>query len=450
MTVPLAAALLVQALAITLLRHRLGHQWLRHPTSIMILVSAAYQGVSPLLMTIPSIGAWDTYRTGIQRGYTDSATFIMSVGILALTITYLLTCPERTSPRPCLADARVMVKALDWRWLACACVPMAILTYEGRGYNSGGPAIGNGAPLTAALASEFFVILVVLTALSILVKRGMRLFLPVLATQSLILAATGERAPVIVDAITLIMLLKHAEYRLPRLQVKAAVALTLIAILAITGTRAVEGRALYHQDNGLGARVAGLGHSLTATQSASSGPGLLAQVATRLEGTAFAGGILQSVNSGQPRLSAIYVPESMLLAVPSALWPSKLAHQDFLNPTRLEIDLFGLQNVNFLPTLPGMYMGFLTPPWLIAFMAILGLLAGCGEKLLFRYRTPARLVLLAGAINAALWYEQGLPGLEGVLRSAATVAVTIKLIEVARVKYNLQSASSGARSQFIA
>jgi hypothetical protein len=54
---------------------------------------------------------------------------------------------------------------------------------------------------------------------------------------------------------------------------------------------------------------------------------------------------------------------------------------------QLETEYFGLQNVNFLPTLPGLYLGFLTPAWLIAFLAFLGLLAGCGERALFRRLT---------------------------------------------------------------
>ena len=60
MGVTLTAALLLQALEITLLRHRLGRRWLRHPVSIMILVSVAYQGISPISLALPSIGAWDS------------------------------------------------------------------------------------------------------------------------------------------------------------------------------------------------------------------------------------------------------------------------------------------------------------------------------------------------------------------------------------------------------
>lgn len=432
MSVSLAAALLMQAIAITLLRLRLGRRWLRHPVSVMVLIAAVYQGLAPLLEAVPSADIQDTFRVGIQSSYINSAAFIMSAGMLGLIVAYLLARPERIAMQASLDDSRLILGALDWRWLACACIPLGVLTYEGRGYNNGGPAIGTGAQLSLDFASQFFVILIVLTSLSFLLKRSPRFFLPVLVVQSLFLAATGERNPVIADAITLAVLLAHAGYRLQRDQVIAAVTLIAVAVLAITGTRANHGRALYAANNGLVTRVEGLGQGFTTTTEPANpaSPGLVSQTAERLDGIAFAGGILQAVRLGQPRLSPSSVPESLLIAVPSALWQSKIGHESLFDPVQLEVEDFGLQNVNFLPTLPGMYVGFLTPAWLIAFLAFLGLLAGCGERMIFRRLTPARVVLLAGAVSAATLYEQGLPGMLITIRSAATLAAIVKLIEL--------------------
>jgi hypothetical protein len=100
----------------------------------------------------------------------------------------------------------------------------------------------------------------------------------------------------------------------------------------------------------------------------------------------------------------------------------------------MEINSFGLQQVNYLPTLPGLYIGFLSAPWLIAFLAFLGLLCGWGERWLYRRCTPVRLVLLAGAVTAALSYETGLPGMLISLRGAAAIALGVKLIEVIRMR----------------
>ena len=52
--------------------------------------------------------------------------------------------------------------------------------------------MGPSTPPSSGLASTFFVILVsILTAFSLLLRKGVRWFLPVLAAQSLLLAAAG-------------------------------------------------------------------------------------------------------------------------------------------------------------------------------------------------------------------------------------------------------------------
>ena len=115
-----------------LLRHRLGPHWLRHPVVLLVLASAVYQGVSPLLLAIPSVGAWNIYRNGIQQSFIDSATLLTSAGLLALTDDYLLTHPECADVPPAQNDAATAARVLDWRLLALACTPLAVLTYEGR------------------------------------------------------------------------------------------------------------------------------------------------------------------------------------------------------------------------------------------------------------------------------------------------------------------------------
>ena len=66
MSVTLASALLLQLVSLVLIRHRLGHGWWRRPGSLIVLSSVVYNGVSPLLLAIPSIRAQDIYRVGIQ------------------------------------------------------------------------------------------------------------------------------------------------------------------------------------------------------------------------------------------------------------------------------------------------------------------------------------------------------------------------------------------------
>jgi hypothetical protein len=141
------------------------------------------------------------------------------------------------------------------------------------------------------------------------------------------------------------------------------------------------------------------------------------------------------------------VPESLLLAVPSFAWSSKLARGTALNPAQLEIDDFGLQQINFIPPFFGLYIGFLPVAWMAAFFAGLGLLFGWGERWLLRACTPVRLVLLAESVIAVLWYQAGLPTMVVEMRTAAALALSIKGIETLRLRRSrhgtpLQTASA--------
>lgn len=436
MTVTLATALLLQSAAVALLRHRLGRTWLRRPVTLLVLASVIYDGVSPLLMTAPSIARWDIYRQGVQQSYADSAALILASGMLAFTVAYLLTRPERAVSEPSGRDLAHAARVLDWRLLALACAPLAVLTYSGRGYNNGTLTTGAGAPLSSSLASTFFVLLVVLTAFSFLLRHGGRRFLPVLAVQSVVLAAAGERTPVLVAAIALGVLLASSRMRPSARQVAVAVALTVAGIMAISGVRAEQGRALYYADSGLGARVSALASGLTSAggTSPAGGPGLAAQAAVRLDGTDFAAAILQAQAMGVPRLDPAGAPESLLTIVPSSLWPSKLAHSAALSPVGAEISGFALQPVNFLPGLAGMYAGYLSPALLIVLLGLLGAVAGWAEARLLRSASPARMVMLAGSVIAALDFERGIQGILLDLRTAAVLALAVKVAEVAMAR----------------
>jgi len=292
---------------------------------------------------------------------------------------------------------------------------------------------GAATSLTHDLAATFFTTLAVTAACGAVLRHGTRWFLPVLATQSLILAAAGERGPVLAGAVALLLMLAFVGARPSRAQLNAAAALTILAVLAIGGVRAVQGRTLFYSDSGLQARAAGLGSAVTSLGSGpQQGPGLAEQAATRLDGNAFAAGVLQAHVIGQPRLDPAAVPQSLLITVPSALWPSKLNSGAALDPVQAETDDFGLQQVNLLPTLPGLYAGYLSPPWLVMLLALLGAAAGWGERWLLRTCTPARLVMLAGAVMAVFTYEAGLPEMLLELRSAAVIAAGVWALERVR------------------
>lgn len=431
MSTTLMAALLAEFTALVLLRVCHGRRWLRRPVCWLVIVGVLYHGISAIALSIPSVRVWNTNGQGISQQYTDTATFAMSVGLLTLTVCYLVTGPWRSSTN-FEAVAQSARKILDWRILALLSIPLLVVTYSGRGYNTLTPMSGAATPLSTDLVATFFEIAILLAAFGFLLRHGMRWFVAVLIVQSIILAAAGERTPVVTDAVILLILLALMELRPSRKQIVAGAFVAMVVILGLTGYRTVSGRQLYTQDTGFRARAEGVVTGLFATGQARginiAQPGLVAQAAIRFDGDSFAGGILQAIHMGQPVLGAKAAGPSVLVAVPSALWPSKLGRAD-LNPAMTEINDFGLQQINFLPTFGGLYMGYLGPFWTVIFMAACGLAFGWGERWLFRRSSLARLIMTAGAMGAALTYEQGLPGMVVELRKAFALVIVVKLIE---------------------
>ena len=426
MNATLILALLMQGIALVAVRVRLGKGWLTRPVTLLVLAAVAYHGLSEALLAIGSIRQWDLYRIGISQAFIVQADLIMSAGLLALVLGYLVTRPER-SPLVAKEKGASTLRTIDWRIYAIACAPLAVLTYQGRGYYAS--IVGNATTQTS-LASTFLILLVMLTAFGFLSRHGMRWLVVVLIIQSLLLAAAGQRTPIVVASVGLIVLLIRVGLRPTKKQIAITLSLAMITMLAITGYRAVSGRAIYYSNSGLLVRLEALGTGLYTVTHASApgdtGPGLVTQLATRFDGDAFAGGVLQDTRRGQPELGVIPAAKSLLEVIPSSLWAEKLAHGDELNPAGTTINQFGLSNINYLPTTAGLYMAYIGPAGIIVLLAVLGFLSGLGEAWLLRRYTTARLVLLASAVEAALTYEAGLPAMLVALRAGIVLAVIEK------------------------
>jgi hypothetical protein len=427
----LLAALLVQVVSLALLRHRLGRGWLRRPVVLLMLVSVVDLGVAPALLAIPSVSAQDVFAIGVNRDFIDRADLTMSVVMLSFTIAYLLTCPEQVAGPSRPVNLAVLTRVLDWRVLAAVCVPMAVVTAAGQGYNDGSAA-GAGTSLETSLVSTFFIVTIAAAAVAFVLRHGARWFLPVLIVQLLLLALAGERTPILMDGIALIVVLVFAGVRIPPGQLLAATLLAVVAMLAINGVRVQQGRGIFYTNSGLGSRVSALGSGLFGGSPVIDVPmpGLVAQFATREAGVDFAGAILQSMSEGQSRLSAVYMPESLLYAVPSFLSADKLALGEDVTPAQLEIDDFHLQQTNYIPGMVGLYIGMLSFPSLLALFGFLEFVFGRFERWLLRECTPARVILLAGAIASAQLYQAGLPTIAVQMRSAAALALAAKCAQL--------------------
>lgn len=431
MSTTLLAALLVQVVSFALLRHRLGRRWLLRPVVLLMLVSAVDLGIAPALLAVPSISAQDIFAIGIRRDFIDRADLLMSIVMLSFTIAYLLTRPEQVAGPGRPVNLAVLTRVLDWRILMAACVPMALATAAGRGYNDG-RAGGADTSLETSLVSTFFIVIIAVAAVAFVLRHGTRWFLPVQIVQLLLLALAGERTPILMDGLALIIVPIFIGLRLPPRQLLAAALLAVVAMLAINGVRVQQGRGIFYSNSGLGSRVSALASGLFGGSPVSdvAMPGLVTQFATREAGVDFAGAIVQSMSQGESRLSAAYMPESLLLAMPSFLWTDKLALGTGMNPAQLQIDDFGLQQINYIPGMVGLYIGMLSFPSLLFLFGFLGFVFGHFERWLLRECTPARVILLAGAIASVQLYQAGLPTIVVQMRAAAALALAAKCAEL--------------------
>jgi hypothetical protein len=421
MSATLWLALVVQMSTVWLLRLGLGKGWLLRPVTVLVLASVVYDGVSQVLLAFPSVLAADQFRNGIMPGWAATANVLLSLAMLAFTVGFLLTGRQRgVAANP--ADVSAAARVLDWRLLAAVSLPLAVLTYAGRGYGAIPVAGAPPVPPSPSVASTFFVITVTLATVAFVLRHGR--LLPALAVQSLVLAAAGERLPIVAGVLIVMLVAGRAGVLPSRRQVLAGAVLGAAAVLAITGVRAHSGRGLFQTDTGFGARAAALTSGLTAPPQPGT-PGLIAQTAARFDGVSYAAGILQSHASGQPLLGPGPAAESMLEVVPKALWPSKPETGNALNAYVDQIGVFGLQDINYLPGFPGLFAGCLSWPWLLAVMALLGAAWGWAERRVMARVTAARLVLLAGMVQTAAEFEGGAPAMLAVLRTGVMAAAIV-------------------------
>ena len=200
---------------------------------------------------------------------------------------------------------------------SCA-LPLAVLTYEGRVLNT---SVSTGARGNDGRdpASAVLVILVIVAAAGFILRHGH--LIAVLAVQSVLLAAAGERTPVLAAAVAVPLVVTAAGQRPSRHQARAVAMTAVIVVLAITGLRAETDRAIFYRDSGLSARLGALTSGLAHGTSSQGGPGLIAQAAARLDADSWTAAIIEAEHFGQPRLPASGVASSLLLVIPSALWP---------------------------------------------------------------------------------------------------------------------------------
>jgi hypothetical protein len=428
MSATLIAALVIQLVAVCLLRARLGRHWLGRPFTIFVLMAVVFHGISELLIHTPAArGYAHSPRWSIEQSYIDDAAFMVSAGLLTAVLTYVIFVRPIESGTPEIATIRSALQPLDWRITGLAAVPLLVATVHGRGYGSWRPDSGAPATVVMQLSNTFLVILVVLTAFSFVLNNGVRWLMPALAAQSLTLAVAGQRLELFVGAATLLVLLYQMEIRLSRRAVLLALSVATIASLGITSARESVGREYFRDDSGL------LGRSIAIANGIVSPPdlsGLWSEVAFRFDANVFAGQIDRSVQSGAAPLGVSSILDSLLISVPSALYADKLQDSRARSLEHQLITELNVVPIDYAPGSIGPYLGTVGRRGLLVLMLLVGLGFALSENWLLRRVTLSRVLILASMLQGVLFFAKGLAGMAVFLRTGLFLVMFIGVLKL--------------------
>lgn len=429
----LFAALALQAVSLVLLRQQLFGTWLRRPFAVMVIIAVFYHGVSEVLRLLPNGAVASMYRRGIVDQDAHLAALIISVSILSATTAYLVGLGH--SGRHATTDAgklRAAMRTLDWRLLTIALIPLAVTTYNGQGYSSGVVLNSLEQPPLQVLASSLFVVLVILTTFSIVVRFGRKCFVPAVLGQALIMAACGQRLEIVLSAFVVLMLLNMVDLSPSKKQVLAIMAVGVFLMSSITALR-IDGREIFYTDTSFEERIAVVGTALfnppKTTGTIYQRP-LLAQLTERLDGNEFSAPVLTALESRPPMGGLGEVINSMSPAVPSFLNPNKFnGDLGSRSSEGAQIEYFNLLRVDHLPGHFSLWLG-LVGAWLhVPLMALFGLIFARFERWTMNKATAARIVIFTLLAIGALFYERGIPSMLIFLRYGLVIGPLLFLVQ---------------------
>src|SRR5664280_1984612 len=241
--------------------------------------------------------------------------------------------------------------------------------------------------------------------------RDRRWILPVLVTQSLILALAGQRFPILLGAVMLIYALSRLGIKFERRMVVGLVLLVLLAWV-ITASRAAEGR--YSGASGASVRLTFLTTGFSHLFTSSTGQAIAFTLGYRLDGNSYGAMSLEALDNGSSPVGLTPLKNDVLLAIPSFLNPNKdrTAVEDRSEKLYVEhhLPIPELQSstgvyVDILPTQLGGLTGILGPIGLIFAALVLGLAFAALDRWLRRGLGPMRMLVSLGVLYSVLDYE---------------------------------------------
>jgi hypothetical protein len=410
MSATLTIGLLCQAIALALLIGRLGGRLVDHIGAVFAVVAIIWHGGDEIL-NILAPGS-DPYRSLVTRSQVDAWVFVVGPAILLYVCVYLCILGRRPD-EPDPAMAAVSARYLDWRILAVPTIVLAALTVTGSGFASSGSATGFGqnAYWSVGLSYQFLFIGVALTASSFVAVRGKKMFLPVFAIEIGVLALAGERIQIVGVTVMTIYLLRRYCVPVGSRSIATAVALAVIVVLAIGAGRLILGRTDFAHNHGPAARLGAVWQGLVHITHQSSAPGARETYTSRIDGNAFAALEFDALQHGQPPVGFTPIKNTLTLAVPSFLNPTKvpLSTERDRNEVAYASGQFGIfeEPGSWLPTQLGTAVAYYGVVGLYLIVATLGMLLALVDRWLSRTVTPIRIVVAAGLLSTyVIYYEQ--------------------------------------------
>lgn len=364
MSATLLSGLLIQLLALLLLAAAVGRRWFSYVGALFIVMTLIFHGLTEFVQV--ALPGKNTYRLLVSQPEIDEWVLLVGVGILFLTISYVLTLASMGSRKSSgeTIVAKEIVSPVDWRLALGACMPLYLVAISAVTLRSPleQPVVGGGWDyFILGLTSQFLVLGIVLTSFSYLVEHKGRHVFGVLFVQSLALALLGQRLTVLIAIVMLLHALATTGVRVG-VSVRARhvfLALLLSALIAtiISSARIAVGRDYF--EGSAGKRVEALLRGVDFLES-EGGSGISEDFISRFDGNAFPALMKSRIDEGWPTTNGRGFINNVKLTIPSFIYTSKLQTDitERVEDVYMQVHFSLFEDIDVLPTLLGTFYSY--------------------------------------------------------------------------------------------
>lgn len=408
-TVSVVLGLVLQGIAVAVMHWAVRGHWLRHTGALLLAAAVTYHGLTEIVQVL--FPGWNHYRDLVTQKQIDDWMVVVSPALLLYAIGYALVAfgaKGGNEPPP-----PVSVEGLSLKWMLLLATPLTVLSLQGFAFQ-----VGDGDPSKAAAGSDYLVtglvgqfvtLLIPLCAALAIIKLDKRWVLPILALQAALMSTIGARNLIVVSCVMALYGAALAGVRIPRKQLVGAGLVVVLLAMSISVSRDIEGRQFFASSTGPAARLELLGEGFTKIPTDFGKQAILGDFVYRFDGNNFGAAVLDAMSHGTEPVGVTTLRNSVLLAVPSFLYPEKLQTSV---ADRSEKDYFsghfGLStSYDLLPTIWGALLGYGGPLVLLLTSFLLGIGVRLIDRKVVRGTSPIHFVLGLGLAQFVLSYERG-------------------------------------------